>query len=103
VAIAMAALLIPRAGAAGAAVAMLLAHVTLLAGSAWACRRLIGRRLGEAVGITVTAAVAMGFVVARVGTVWPLAAAIVVGIVLYAALAGWPLWRWYRRARAEAA
>jgi O-antigen/teichoic acid export membrane protein len=103
VAIAMAALLIPRAGAAGAAVAMLLAHVTLLAGSAWACRRLIGRRLGEAAGITVTAAVAMGFVVARVGAVWPLAATIVVGIALYAALAGWPLWRWYRLARAEAA
>ena len=99
----MAALLIPRAGAAGAAVAMLLAHVTLLAGSAWACRRLIGRRLGEAAGITVGAAVAMGLVVAQVGAARSLAAAIAAGIALYAALAAWPLWRWYRRARTEAA
>ncbi|MHB8079523.1 MAG: oligosaccharide flippase family protein [Candidatus Krumholzibacteriia bacterium] len=103
VAIALAALLIPRAGAVGAAVAMLCAHLTLLAGSAWACRRLIGRRLGEAAGITIAAATAMGLAVARVGTAWPLAAAIAAGIALYAALAGWPLWRWYRRARAEAA
>lgn len=103
VAIALAALLIPRAGAAGAAVAMLTAHLTLMAGSAWACRRLLGRRLGEAAGITLAAATVMGLAVARVGAVWPLAPAIVAGIVLYAALAGWPLWRWYRRARAEAA
>lgn len=103
VALAAAWWLIPRAGAAGAAWAMFLAHATLLAGVAWASRHLLGRRLGQGVAISMGAAVAMGLVVSRLGEDWPLPLTILAGAAFYALLAGWPLWNWWRRARAEAA
>ncbi len=85
-------LLAPRWGAAGSAAAMLLAHATLAAATLWLCRRLLGRRLVEFAAIAAGGCLVMALAVAAAAPLHPYLR-VVLGAVVYAGVAGPPLWR----------
>jgi hypothetical protein len=77
---------------------MLSAHALLCLTTAWVCRSLLARCLLTPI---LTAAIAAFFMLAalRLAGAWPVTLQIALGAVLYAFLAGPPLWHWARHVR----
>ncbi len=91
-------LLASRWGAPGASWGMLIAHATLLAGTAWTCRRLCGRALLRPFAFSLLGCGLMAAAL-RLGSAWPLPALVALGGVAYGAVALPLLLPWARRQR----